>query len=374
VADQPDQPDRPYPPYPAYPPPGPPGMPPEMPLGMPPRVAAAPPGTPFHRLARTPLHRWWRPLAGTLFIAALGLVAAAVLLFAVGLVQPAADPGGTFGGTGSSDVAEATRILALNLGLLSLLTPVVLLAARVVQRRPAGSVLSVAGRVRWRWLFTCCGLAIGYCIVSVVLSYLTWGIFNGEEPVEPTGQWPGWADFLVPAAVILLLVPLQATAEEVVFRGWLLQGIAAWTPRDRTGLAARGSVRALLRTPWIAIVVSAALFTSVHGYTGWALLNIFCFGALAGWLAVRTGGLEASIALHIFTNVLGLLVLAASGQISDALEQGAAPFSAFLASMLALALYALAVVRIARHRRLPIVSPRPAPPGSPQPAPLAGPQ
>jgi membrane protease YdiL (CAAX protease family) len=315
-------------------------------------MAAAPPGTPFHRLALTPLHRWWRPLAGTVFIAALGVAAAVVFLFAAG----------PFGDTGGSGAGEATRVLALNLAVLSLLTPIVLVAARVVQRRPAGTVLSVAGRMRWRWLFACCGLAVGYCIASLVLSYLTWAIFNGEEPVEPAGQWPGWAEFLAPAAVILLLVPLQATAEEVVFRGWLLQGIAAWTPRARPGSAVLGSVRVLLRTPWIAIVVSAALFTSVHGYTGWALLNIFCFGALAGWLAVRTGGLEASIALHVFTNMMGLLVLAASDLMSDALEQGAAPFSAFLASMLALALYALAVVRVAERRRLPTVSPQPVSP------------
>jgi membrane protease YdiL (CAAX protease family) len=320
-------------------------------------VVPAPPGTPFHRLARTPLHRWWRPLAGTLFIAALTVVAATAILFLADLARPMTDPVTPFGDVGAAHVGEATRVLALNLAMLSLLTPIVLVAARVVQRRPAGSVLSVAGRVRWRWLFTCCGIAIGYCIASLVLSYVTWAIFDGDEPVEAAGQWPGWTDFLVPAAVILLLVPLQATAEEVAFRGWLLQGIAAWAPRGRPGSAVPRVAGVLLRAPWVAIVVSAALFTSVHGYTGWALLNIFCFGALAGWLAIRTGGLEASIALHVFTNVLGLLLLAASGQMSQALEQGAAPWTSVLASMLALALYALVVVRVARRRQVPAVSP-----------------
>ena len=30
-----------------------------------PRIVAAPPGTPFHRLARTAKHAWWRPIVGT---------------------------------------------------------------------------------------------------------------------------------------------------------------------------------------------------------------------------------------------------------------------------------------------------------------------
>ena len=44
------------------------------PHGRRPWIVRAAPGTPFHRLARTPVHRWWRPLAGTLFAVALGLV------------------------------------------------------------------------------------------------------------------------------------------------------------------------------------------------------------------------------------------------------------------------------------------------------------
>ena len=37
--------------------------------------------------------------------------------------------------------------------------PVTLAAARWVQRRPAGTLSSVTGRLRWRWLLTCLPVA-----------------------------------------------------------------------------------------------------------------------------------------------------------------------------------------------------------------------
>jgi membrane protease YdiL (CAAX protease family) len=306
-------------------------------------------------MARTPLHRWWRPLAGTLLIVWLILPATLAVMFIAAVAESLDGGRSVFDALGDAAAGGPIGELAVNLILLSALTPVVLLAARVVQRRPAGSVISVVGRVRWRWLSTCCGLAFGYCVVSFVLLSGMFALF-GDEPVRPAGQWPGGTQFLLAATVIVVLVPLQATAEEVAFRGWLVQAIGAWTLEGRPGAISR-TAGVLLRTPWAAILVSAALFTSMHGYTGWAMLNIFCFGAVAGWLAVRTGGLEAGIALHIFTNLMGLLLLAASGRISDALRQGGQPWSSFAAGMLALGLYALAVVLVARRRRTATVSP-----------------
>jgi membrane protease YdiL (CAAX protease family) len=357
----PGYPQQPYPgypqPYPAYP-----QQPyqPYPPRPEPPRVVPAPPGEPFHRLARTPLHRWWRPLAGTLLIVA--LVFAAGLLVGIGaaIVQFARNgPDALDDGGGESLFGGPTGLLGWNLAILAALTPCVLLAVRVVQRRPVGSVTSVAGRLRWRWLFTCCGLAVGFCVVVLVLSYAASAVFGGESgDSEVMPEWAGWDAFWVPALVIVLLVPLQATGEEFAFRGWLLQGIAAWTLETRTGRVARALSR-VLRMPWPAVVVSAALFTSMHGYTGWAMFEIFCFGLLTGWLAVRTGGLEAGIALHIFNNLMGLLLVAASGRISDALEQGGMPWTYFVLDVIALGLYVLAVDRVARRRGLPRVSSAP---------------
>ena len=82
----------------------------------------APPGSPYHRLARTAAHRWWRPLAGTAAVIA-GWVLLALLLFGV--------------------LAGA----ALGFAVIAAALPVVVLVARWVQRRPGGLATRTAADV-----------------------------------------------------------------------------------------------------------------------------------------------------------------------------------------------------------------------------------
>jgi len=93
---------------------------------------------------------------------------------------------------------------------------------------------------------------------------------------------------------------LQAAAEEYFTRGWLLQAVGAYG-----------------RRPWLPIAVQAVVFAALHGWgTPWGFADLVVFGSVAGWLTVRTGGLEASIALHVVNNLLGGLISAAYGDLS----------------------------------------------------------
>jgi hypothetical protein len=64
---------------------------------------------------------------------------------------------------------------------------------------------------------------------------------------------------------------------------------------------------------WIAIAVSSVLFAAVHGSSPVVFVMIGVSGLVMGWLTIRTGGLEAAIALHAVNNVSGFLLQAASG-------------------------------------------------------------
>ena len=87
---------------------------------------------------------------------------------------------------------------------------------------------------------------------------------------------------------MLLTTPLQAAGEEYAFRGYLLQAIGALT-----------------RRAWIALVLTSLLFAMAHGLQNFPLFfDRFMFGLIAGWLVIRTGGLEAGIALHVLNNLL----------------------------------------------------------------------
>ncbi|QFG24977.1 CPBP family intramembrane glutamic endopeptidase [Actinomadura sp. WMMB 499] len=323
-----------------------------------PWIVPTPRGVPFHRMARSETHSWWRPLVGTLAIIVVGLGAGGVLAVIGLLVQmmvsdedPALldDPGTTsIFGNDTADIAYA-------LGSLALFLPLIALAAWGIQRRRPGTLSSVAGRLRWRWMLACAGMSVVFCAVSFVLSMAAGATVENDPAGSTTeGSWVGWDDFLLPALVIVALVPFQSAAEEYFFRGWLMQAIGACTlEKARNGLARALSV--VFRTPWPGIVVGAALFTSGHGYTGWGMLDIFVFGAIAGWLTVRTGGLECTIALHVFNNLMAFLLPAALGQLS--LEQGGIPWQYVLADVTSMAVYAVGIVLLARRFKVRTVTP-----------------
>ena len=89
------------------------------------------------------------------------------------------------------------------------------------------------------------------------------------------------------AAVIGVVVFLAPLAEEVFFRGFVLQGL----------LPTLG--------PWGAVTASAALFSVAHGAVG-LLIPAFILGLLLGWLFLRAGSIWACFTAHAFQNALAL--------------------------------------------------------------------
>ncbi|GGV12199.1 hypothetical protein GCM10010182_35450 [Actinomadura cremea] len=361
-----------YPQYPQQQYPYPPGYAPGY-GGYPPPVkrpwtVPTPGGVPFHRMARSESHSWWRPLVGTVTIIVVGLGVGGVL-GVIGLIiqMMVSDDDSTLldDPTGTSIFGNDTADIAYALLSLAVFLPLVALAAWGIQRRRPGTLSSVVGRLRWRWMLACSGMAVLFCVVSFGLSMAA-GATVEDEPAGSTaeGAWVGWDDFLLPALVIVALVPFQSAAEEYFFRGWLMQAIGACTlEKARNGVLRALSV--VFRTPWPGIVIGAALFTSGHGYTGWGMLDIFIFGAIAGWLTVRTGGLECTIALHVFNNLMAFLLPAALGELS--LEQGGIPWQYVLADVASMALYAGGIVLLARRFEVRTVTPGDGPADDPGP-------
>jgi ascorbate-specific PTS system EIIC-type component UlaA len=71
----------------------------------------------------------------------------------------------------------------------------------------------------------------------------------------------------------------------------------------------------------VAVGVPALLFAIAHGsQSAPVFVDRFAFGAVAGVLAVRTGGLEAGIAMHLLNNWLSLGLALALGDIDAAIN------------------------------------------------------
>ena len=63
------------------------------------------------------------------------------------------------------------------------------------------------------------------------------------------------------------------------------------------------------------------LFAAAHGAQNFPLFfDRFAFGFIAGWLIIRTGGLEAGIAMHILNNFFALGAALLFGDIGSSLS------------------------------------------------------
>jgi hypothetical protein len=215
------------------------------------------------------------------------------------------------------DVGAALAVVAAVL-------PALLLAVRLAEGRRAGTVSSVAGRLRWGLLGRCLGPAA----VAIVLVLVLLTAFAAGEPVpEVELQSPG--RILAGLALVVLVVPFQATAEEYA-RGFVMQAV--------------GRV-------WPGILLSGALFTLAHlPSTWWGVLQLMWFSVVAGVLVVRVGGLEPAIALHVVNNLLFFALTVPFLDSSTSLgTAGDAGWQVFAANLVALPLYALAVLRLTRR-------------------------
>ncbi|NJC63414.1 CPBP family intramembrane metalloprotease [Planosporangium flavigriseum] len=292
------------------------------------------PGTPYHLLAVDSSRPWWRSLAITVAGGFLAVVAGLVVVCAVVVTGIATGrPAGRFQLPTFGDLGDS----AWQLLVVGAVIPALAVAARAGQRRPAGTLASVCGRLRLPWLAVCLLVAIAAQLCYVGAETMM------ERDATELGR-VGWPGFLVAVPVLLALVPLQVAGEEYLFRGWLLQGLSG-----------------LGRGPWIALVGSALLFAGVHGLgTVWGFLDLVAFALITGWLAVRTGGLEAAIAIHLATNLVAMIWQAATGNLASTETAADGSWRMTLVDVATVALYAAVISRLADRRGVAAVVPEPA--------------
>ncbi len=264
----------------------------------------------------------WRVVAGTLIAAAVWLAATAAILLA---------------GRAS---AAPQALLVLYLASFAGLVLGLALAARLLQRRGLRSLVGPDG-------FRPRDFGLGIAAIAALTLAGLLPILWLAPPVRQTGlaAWAAWLPLALPALL------LQTAAEELAFRGWLMQGLA---------------VRFRSRAVWW--LVPAGLFGLLHwdpaglGDDAWiAVVSATVMGLVLADVTVRTGNLSAAIGLHFANNVVALLLVAMPTPLSElslfvmAPDPAlAAPTRTLLCIDLAttLAAYALWLAALARHRRL----------------------
>jgi len=178
---------------------------------------------------------------------------------------------------------DATALVAFTLVPFGFLLLVLLAWVRFVERRPVESIGLRGGNKIREFLR---GHALGLAgIAGVVL--VIW-IAGGLRliAVAPVFSQPG---FLVPILLLLFTFALQASAEEILFRGWLLSVLAE-----------------KFNVP-VAVVVSSAVFSLLHFGRGqhWLVtLGTFLFALFACAWALRARSVLGVMGWHAGWNWL----------------------------------------------------------------------
>ncbi|RED48148.1 CPBP family intramembrane glutamic endopeptidase [Aestuariispira insulae] len=195
------------------------------------------------------------------------------------------------GGWRSMPLADAKAYYILLMLSIIILIPASYLAVRLFQKRGFRSLITVRSRINWRTL-AISGLAL---LLPGLTIFLITTLFTPDDAsisFDPVVFWPFFA-------LSIMLIPLQIFAEEIFFRGYLMQSIAAFT-----------------RIRLIILAVPALFFALLHFYNPaeayndiWAKLSYITVALYIGWLVLKTDSLEASIGLHLAQNILAIVVV-----------------------------------------------------------------
>jgi hypothetical protein len=290
---------------------------------------------PYHRLLLTPTYKWWRPLLGlaifgaTFAVLTIGVTVAFVVVDLIRTGGPVEASIDRFG----SDM-DPLFLLGTNLGL-AVAIPAAVLAVVAAHRMRPGWLSSVQGRLRWGLLLRMSALALLMVVLFTFIGGWLLPVDDGALGIEDL-QVVSLRTWLGFAVVIVLTTPLQAAAEEYAFRGYGMQALGA-----------------LSRTPWVGAIVTSLAFAFAHGTQNMPLfLDRLAFGLIACWLVVRTGGLEAAIAMHVMNNMVVFLISAAFDEVGDTLQVSAIPWIAVIIDVAQMAVFALLADRYVRHRGL----------------------
>jgi len=218
---------------------------------------------------------WWRYALGALTIAFFWLV--------LGYV-----PYLLLVGAGLSD--RLLEYLAVNFSIFMMLAGLVL-TVKLLHRRPLLTLVTPEARVDWRRIARG---ALVWTVIAAVIVVIEHALFPGRYYLSFDPE-----RFFLFLVLVLVLTPIQAGTEELVFRAYAMQGLALLT-----------------RRPALVAIASSLIFTvphllnpevHEHGVLIMAA-NYFAIGMLLATITLRDGRLELAIGLHAVNNVFLALV------------------------------------------------------------------
>lgn len=251
---------------------------------------------PFLYNAESGKNDWWRYLVtivaswGIQIIAAVGVV----LLFVIFLIAQR----GIYAGLDVQSIqSDPTFNIVLTLVGFALSFFVFYLCIRFIHYRSFVSIITTKSKIRWNKILK--GAAMWFSILGIItiVSFL----------ISPASYQVTFSPTTFGMLLILSLItfPIQASFEEVFFRGYLMQGFGLLTKK-----------------PVIPILATSIVFGIGHIMNGTSLtMDIFLFietaiiGIMLGAVTLSENGIETAIGIHVINNLYAVLIVSTPGGI-----------------------------------------------------------
>src|SRR5215216_1110884 len=243
----------------------------------------------YLEMARTGRNDWWRYLLSFPGIIITWLIVGTVPVFLLmAYVSMDGNPATGFSGTGFEGVPVIPEFLATMLSFVPFIVAT-LLAVRFIHARSLQTLITGESHIRWGRIFAGAGIWMG---IAALISIVEALLYPGRYVL--TFQ-PAALFFF--ALIALVLIPIQTSAEELFFRGYLLQ----WM-----GLR--------LKNKWVLSLLNGILFFLPHAANPEMATNVllvglgyFTIGFFLTLITLQDRGIELALGLHAANNLFASL-------------------------------------------------------------------
>ena len=245
----------------------------------------------FLEQAIKPENRFWKYLLGSVFIITASFIGQVPFTLAIiykSFINKAAVP---------TDNASALKMFEPNLTLFLLMISFVFALAGIyfvikyIHKQTLLSITTARKKVDWN---------------RIIFSFLLWSVFSTIAILTVYYQAPEeyvWNFKLIPFLILVLigtiLIPIQTSTEEYIFRGYLMQGFAN-----------------LARNKWFPLVMTSLIFGLMHilnpevekmGYI--IMVYYIGTGLFLGVITLMDDGMELALGFHAANNLIGALLV-----------------------------------------------------------------
>jgi len=238
-----------------------------------------------------PENKFWKYLIGSLIIITASFIGQ--IPFSVAVLYKSFKDKSVF----PTDTAEVMKIFEPNMTLFLVMISFAFAFAGIyfvmkyLHNQPLLSITTVRNKIDWSRIFFSFFLWSVFSILSFLVIY-----FRAPENFE-------WNFKLIPFLILVvvgsILIPIQTSTEEYVFRGYLMQGFAN-----------------LALNKWFPLLMTSLIFGSMHIFNpevakmGYIIMFYYIgTGLFLGVLALMDEGMELALGFHAANNLVGALLV-----------------------------------------------------------------